>query len=105
VPISNASIRLRTRVAKAASIARLLSASATPISIPMPEAATVTSFVTAADGELLGLTSSPIRLAAFRDGPKQEGYHQYPDAAPELGSSFDLAMISAPSRISKCSFG
>ena len=31
---------------------------------PMAEAATVTSFVTASDGELLGLTSSPIRLAA-----------------------------------------
>ena len=29
-----------------------------------PIAATVTSFVTASDGELLGLTSSPIRLTA-----------------------------------------
>src|SRR5262249_54283591 len=64
VPIKSASDRLRTRVAKAASIARLLSASTTPISIPRAEAAAVTSFVTAADGELLGLTSSPIRLAA-----------------------------------------
>ncbi len=36
----------------------------TPISIPRAEAAAVTSFVTAADGELLGLTNSPIRLAA-----------------------------------------
>ena len=31
---------------------------------PQAEAAAVTSFVTPADGELLGLTNSPIRLAA-----------------------------------------
>src|SRR5215470_10433945 len=64
VPIKSASDRLRRRLAKAASIVWPLFASTTPISIPRAEAAAVTSLVTAADGELLGLTSSPIRLAA-----------------------------------------